>query len=73
MWTAIGTAIGGVAGWILGVALRATVHGPSPLFGDEVNSGIWGAIGGFAVAVTMLRRRASTENNSAMELQPPPS
>ena len=70
MWTAIGTAAGGVAGWLVGVALRAAANGPPPLFGDEVISAILGAVAGFLIAVVVLRVRAS-RSEPRMEFEPP--
>jgi hypothetical protein len=45
--TVVGTIVGGVVGW--------TVH----LGGDAINSGVWGALAGFALAALLLRLRAS--------------
>ena len=71
MWSAIGTTAGGVAGWIVGVALRAAVNGPPPLFGDESTSAILGAVAGFLLAVVFLRVRASARTEPRMESKPP--
>ena len=58
-WTTVATVVGGVAGWVIATVLRARLGGPLPLFGDEVEFGIVGALLSFAAAAILLRRRAA--------------
>jgi hypothetical protein len=57
--TTAGAVTGGIAGWLVAVALRSRFGGPLPLLGDEVGFGLVGAGLGFATAAVIVRRRGS--------------
>jgi hypothetical protein len=70
-WTTAGAVGGGVAGWLVGTALRARFGGPLPVLGDEALFGVVGAVCGFAVATVVLRRQESLSSRKTGEFAEP--
>jgi hypothetical protein len=69
-WSTVGTAAGGVVGWLLATVLDRASPGIDTAVGSQVRGAILGAIAGFLAAALILRLRAARGKASSTAGRP---